>query len=89
MTLLPTEKPARVLLIAPERSYRTGAFVLAAQKLAIELVVASFGEACLANRYGGLALNRESQTEALDTISRAVAERPFSAILASDDETIA
>ncbi len=89
MTLLATEKPARVLLIAPERSYRTGAFVHAAQTLGIELVVASFGEACLANRYGGLALNRESQTEALDTISRAVAERPFSAILASDDETVA
>ena len=89
MTLLPAEKPARVLLIAPERSYRTGAFVLAAQKLGIELVVASFGEACLATRYGGLALNRESQTEALDTISRAVSGNRFSAILASDDETVA
>ena len=88
MTLLPTEKKPRTLLIAPDRSYRTGAFVLAAQKLGIELVVASFGEACLASRSGGLALNRESQVEALDTISRAVAESPFAAILASDDETV-
>jgi hypothetical protein len=89
LTLLPTEKTPRALLIAPDRSYRTGAFVLAAQKLGIELVVASFGEACLAIRSGGLALNRESQAEALDTISRAVAENPFAAILASDDETVA
>ena len=88
MTLLPTEKKPRTLLIAPDRSYRTGAFVLAAQKLGIELVVASFGEACLASRSGGLALNRKSQTDALDTISRAVAESPFAAILASDDETV-
>ena len=88
MTLLPTEKKPRALLIAPDRSYRTGAFVLAAQKLGIELVVASFGEACLASRSGGLALNRKSQTDALDTISRAVAENPFAAILASDDETV-
>ncbi len=88
MTLLPTEKKPRALLIAPDRSYRTGAFVLAAQKLGVELVVASFGEACLASRSGGLALNRKSQTDALDTISRAVAENPFAAILASDDETV-
>ena len=88
MTLLPTEKKPRTLLIAPDRSYRTGAFVLAAQKLGIELVVASFGEACLASRSGGLALNRKSQTDALDTISRAAAENPFAAILASDDETV-
>jgi hypothetical protein len=89
LTLLSTEKKRRVLLIAPDRSYRTGAFVLAAQKLGIELVVASFGDACLASRFGGLALNRESRAEALDTISRAVAENPFAAILASDDETVA
>ena len=89
MTLLSTEKKRRALLIAPDRSYRTGAFVLAAQKLGIELVVASFGDACLASRSGGLALNRESGAEALDTISRAVAENPFAAILASDDETVA
>ena len=89
MTLLSTEKKRRALLIAPDRSYRTGAFVLAAQKLGIELVVASFGEACLASRSGGLALNRESGAEALDAISRAVAENPFAAILASDDETVA
>jgi GNAT superfamily N-acetyltransferase len=88
LTLLSIEKKRRALLIAPDRSYRTGAFVLAAQKLGIELVVASFGEACLASRSGGLALNRESQAEALDTISRAVAENPFAAILASDDETV-
>jgi hypothetical protein len=88
LTLLPTEKKPRALLIAPDRSYRTGAFVLAAQKLGVELVVASFGEACLASRSGGLALNRKSQTDALDTISRAVAENPFAAILASDDETV-
>ena len=89
MTLLSTEKKRRALLIAPDRSYRTGAFVLAAQKLGIELVVASFGEACLASNSGGLALNRESGAEALDAISRAVAENPFAAILASDDETVA
>ena len=89
MTLLSTEKKRRALLIAPDRSYRTGAFVLAAQKLGIELVVASFGDACLASRSGGLALNRESGAEALDTISRAVADNPFAAILASDDETVA
>ena len=89
MTLLSTEKKRRALLIAPDRSYRTGAFVLAAQKLGIELVVASFGDACLASRSGGLALNRESGAEALDAISRAVAENPFAAILASDDETVA
>jgi formate-dependent phosphoribosylglycinamide formyltransferase (GAR transformylase) len=89
LTLLSTEKKRRALLIAPDRSYRTGAFVLAAQKLGIELVVASFGEACLASNSGGLALNRESGAEALDAISRAVAENPFAAILASDDETVA
>jgi biotin carboxylase len=89
LTLFPPKKKHRALLIAPDRSYRTGAFVLAAQKLGIELVVASFGEAYLTNRSGGLALKRNSQAEALDTISRAVADNPFAAILASDDETVA
>ncbi|MCP4828228.1 MAG: ATP-grasp domain-containing protein [Proteobacteria bacterium] len=77
------------MLIAPERSYHTGAFIAAAQTLGIRLVVASFGGACLAPVEGGLRLPSHSAEAALDLIAQECRRHPYGAILGSDDATVA
>jgi len=78
----------RVLLVAPDRSYRTAAFVSAARALGIPLTVASWGRAPLALDSGGIRLDPESPKTSLSRIRDAAARSPFSAVLATDDATV-
>ena len=78
----------RVLLVAPDRSYRTGAYVRAAAELRIELTVASWGRHPLAIDSNGIRLDSESVDHAFAQIQKAAAQKPFSAVIATDDVTV-
>jgi|TARA_B100000315_G_scaffold130012_1_gene119682 biotin carboxylase len=78
----------RVLLVAPDRSYRTAAFVGAGRALGIPLTVASWGRAPLALDSGGIRLDPDSPEASLFRIRDAAVGSPFSAVLATDDVTV-
>ena len=78
----------RVLLVAPDRSYRTGAYVRAAKDLRIELTVASWGRHPLVIDSKGIRLDPESADHAIAQIQQAAAQNPFSAVIATDDATV-
>ncbi|MDP6855808.1 MAG: hypothetical protein QF598_09890, partial [Arenicellales bacterium] len=79
----------RVLLVALDGSYRTGAYVAAAERLRIELVVAANGVRPLAQGPGGgLRLEPGRTAAALAAITRAHRQRPFVAILPTDDGSV-
>ena len=80
--------PPQVLLVAPERSYRTGAYVRAAADLRIDLTVASWGRHPLAINSNGIRLDSESVDHVVSQIQDAAAEHPFSAVIATDDGTV-
>jgi len=78
----------RVLLLAPDRSYRTASYIRAADDLDIHLTVASWGRAPLTLKSGGIRLDPNSIESALDQVQQAAAQNPFSAVLATDDATV-
>ncbi len=78
----------RVLLLAPDRSYRTASYIRAADDLDIHLTVASWGRAPLTLKSGGIRLDPDSIESALDQVQQAAARDPFSAVLATDDATV-
>ena len=80
--------PPRVLLVAPERSYRTGAFVRASADLGIELTVASWGQHPLAINSNGIRLRSECADQAISQIQETASQHPFSAVIATDDATV-
>ena len=80
--------PPRVLLVAPDRSYRTGAFVNAGRALGIQITVASWGQAPLALNGGGIRLDPLSSESSLTRIRDADSGAPFVAVLATDDATV-
>ena len=78
----------RVLLVAPDRSYRTGAYIGAAAGLGIELTVASWGRHPLTVNANGIRLGAESVDHAIAKIQKVAAQNPFSAAIATDDATV-
>ena len=80
--------PPRVLLVAPDRSYRTGAFVNAGSALGIQVTVASWGQTPLALNQGGIRIDPRSPASSLPRIRDAASGVPFAAILATDDATV-
>ena len=78
----------RVLLLAPDRSYRTASYIRAADDLDIHLTVASWGRAPLTLKSGGIRLDPNSIESALDQVQQAAARGPFSAVLTTDDATV-
>ena len=80
--------PPRVLLVAPERSYRTGAFMRASADLRLELTVASWGQHPLAINSNGIRLRSECTDQAVLQIQETAVQHPFSAVIATDDSTV-
>jgi biotin carboxylase len=80
--------PARVLIIAPHSSYRTAPFIEAAQKLGIDVLIASEGEHSLVSAFAqGLHVQLKNTEAALDLILEESRVRPFTGIVGTDDST--
>jgi len=78
----------RVLLIAPHGSYRTGAFVEAAQRQGIQLLVASEGKHSVVSTYAsGLHLDFSFPDQALSEIQAIARQTPFTGVIGTDDAT--
>lgn len=79
---------ARILLVAPSGSYRTFAYIEAAQSLGIDLLVASSGRHSLVTPLvGGLHLDVDDPA-ALQRLLEAGRESPFAGVIATDDQTV-
>jgi biotin carboxylase len=78
-----------VLVIAPHGSYRTSAFVAAARRLGVEVLIASEGKHSIVSEYArGLHLDFGAPREALQRILAAAQQTPFAAIIGTDDRTV-
>jgi biotin carboxylase len=78
--------PRRILLIAPHDSYRTAPFLAAAKARGIEVLIASEAKYSLVSAYAdGLHLDLGDTQTSLQTILREAQQRPFAAVLGSDD----
>ena len=76
----------RILLIAPHDSYRTAPFLTAAKARGIEVLIASEAKHSLVSAYAdGLHLDLGDIQASLQTILREAQQRPFAAVLGSDD----
>jgi len=83
----------RLLLIAPHSSYRISPYITAAQKLGVEVLVASTSEHSLVSEVAeGLRINLDiSNTDpkqALDPIIKAHRDKPFTGVIATDDSAV-
>ncbi|MGE5241203.1 MAG: ATP-grasp domain-containing protein [Bacteroidota bacterium] len=76
----------RLLLIAPHDSYRTAPFLAAAKARDIGVLIASEARHSLVSAYAeGLHIDFGDPRASLQSILRAARERPFAAVLGSDD----
>ena len=78
----------RVLIIAPHGSYRTAAFIQAANKLGVDVLIASQGEYSIVSDYvKGLHIDFKNQEQAIETILAEAKSHAFSGIIGTDDTT--
>ena len=76
----------RILLIAPHGSYRTAPFLQAAERRGVEVIIASEAKHSLVSAYAqGLHIDLGDSYTSLQTILREARQRPFAAVLGSDD----
>ncbi|MCK4586180.1 MAG: ATP-grasp domain-containing protein, partial [Gammaproteobacteria bacterium] len=83
----------RLLLIAPHSSYRIAPYIAAAQKLGVEVMVASTSEHSLVSKVAdGLRINLNASNEnieqTLKPILKAHQEKPFTGVIATDDSAV-
>jgi biotin carboxylase len=79
---------SRLLLIAPPHSYRTSAFLAAARRLQIDVLIASEGRFSLVSEIaGGLHVDLAAPG-ALDVLLDASRKRPFCGVVATDDAAV-
>ena len=82
-----TARP-RLLLIAPPNSYRTAAFIEAARRNRVDVLVASEGRHSLVSAIAaGLHIDL-ADPAALDELLAADRARPFAGVVATDDATV-
>ncbi len=88
MSVQPSEKP-RVLLLLPTRTYRATDFLNAAQKLDVEVVIASEEPATTADLSptDTLVLDFRDPTTATHIITKFASTKPIAAIVGVDDDT--
>ncbi len=78
----------RVLVIAPHGSYRTAPFIQAANKLNVDVLIASQGEHSIVSDYvQGLHIDFQNEEQAIETILTEAGKRAFSGIIGTDDTT--
>lgn len=78
----------RVLVIAPHGSYRTAPFIKAANKLNVDVLIASQGEHSIVSEYvQGLHINFKNEEQAIETILTEAKKHSFCGIIGTDDTT--
>ena len=78
----------RILVIAPHGSYRTSAFIAAAHRLGIKVLLVSEGKHSIVSEYAqGLHIDFSDQAAALELILQQAADEPVAGIIATDDST--
>ena len=76
----------RVLVIAPHGSYRTSPFIQAADRLNVDVLIASQGEFSVVSEYvRGLHIDLNYDDKALALILAEAKKQAFSAVIATDD----
>jgi len=79
----------RLLLIAPHSSYRITPYLNAAQKLGVDVLVASTSEHSLVSAVAdGLRIDLENPRHALTSILSAARKQPFLGVIATDDTAV-
>ena len=79
----------KLLLLIPTNSYKAGFFLEAAKRLGVEVVVGSNRQQILEKYSGGrtVTLNFRNLDKGVDQIAACSKQQPFSAIIATDEET--
>ena len=78
----------RILVIAPHGSYRTSAFITAAHRLGVKVLLVSEGKHSIVSDYArGLHIDPTDEVAALELILAEAALEPVAAIVATDDST--
>jgi biotin carboxylase len=78
----------RLLLIAPPNSYRTSAYLVAASRLQVDVLIVSEGRFSLVSEIaGGLHVDLDAP-DALDRLLAANRERAFCGVVATDDAVV-
>lgn len=78
----------RVLIIAPHGSYRTAAYIQAANQLGVDVLIASQGEHSIVSDYvKGVHVDFRNQEQAIETILAEAKLHAFSGIIGTDDTT--
>ena len=78
----------RVLVIAPHGSYRTAPFIKAANKLNVDVLIASQGEHSIVSDYvQGLHIDFKNEEPAIGTILTEAKKHSFCGIIGTDDTT--
>ncbi|MCK4865704.1 MAG: ATP-grasp domain-containing protein [Gammaproteobacteria bacterium] len=84
----PSKLRDRVLVIAPHGSYRTASFIKAANKLNVDVLIASQGEHSIVSEYiQGLHIDFKNETQAIETILTEARKQAFCGIIGTDDTT--
>jgi len=79
----------RFLLISQPNSYRIAPYISAAQRMGLEVMIASTGKHSLITEvHAGLHVDLNDKAAALETILAEAEEKPFTGILGSDDSTV-
>lgn len=78
----------RVLIIAPHGSYRTASFIKAANKLNVDVLIASQGEHSIVSNYvQGLHIDFKNEEQSIEAILTEAKKQAFSGIIGTDDTT--
>ncbi|MCK5002547.1 MAG: phosphoribosylglycinamide synthetase, partial [Gammaproteobacteria bacterium] len=84
----PHSKP-RFLLISQPNSYRIAPYIKAAQRMGLEVLIASTGKHSLITEvHAGLHIDLDDKATSLDSILIEAKRKPFAGILGSDDSTV-
>lgn len=79
----------RVLLVAPRGSYRVAPYLNAAQRIGVEMLIASQGRHSLVSEIAeGLHIDPNLPDAALQAILHAARDRPFAGVVGCDDATV-
>ena len=79
----------RFLLISQPNSYRIAPYIKAAQRMELEVLIASTGKHSLITEvHAGLHIDLDDKAAAIETILSEATRQPFTGILGSDDSTV-